>query len=188
MGVLLNGVHSDLGGLLHAAAEHHGIGAGSDVLHALADQGLGQQGGGGGAVASHIVGLGGNFLHQLGAHVLKGVLQLHFLGDGDAIVGDEGGAELLIQHHIAALGPQSDLYGIRQLVDAGKQGLAGVLAIDDFLSHSMSNPFFSQIKIRNQKNGINAIFIPQRPARRSAGRWCTPRRPPSLLCRCTWRR
>ena len=107
----------------------HGVGAGGHVLHALADEGLGQQGGGGGAVAGHVVGLGGDFLHQLGAHVLKGVFQLDFLGDGHAVVGDQGSAELLVQHHVAALGAQGDLYGICQLVDAGLQGLAGFLAV-----------------------------------------------------------
>src|SRR5699024_5292571 len=147
------GVHSHLGGLLHTLAQHHGVGAGGDVLHALPDQGLGQQGGGGGAVAGHVVGLGGHFLYQLGAHVLKGVLQLHFLGDGHAVVGDEGGAELLIQHHVAALGPQGDLYRIRQLVYAGHEGLAGILAVDDFLSHNITRSFLYWVDLRTQNRG-----------------------------------
>ena len=70
--------------------------------------GKGQQGGGGGAVAGHVVGLGGDLLDQLRAHVLKGIVQLNLLGDGHAVVGDEGSAELLVQHHVAALGtPQT---------------------------------------------------------------------------------
>ena len=48
--------------LLDAGAQLHGVGARSQVLQALVDDGLGQDGGGGGAVAGHIIGLGGGFL------------------------------------------------------------------------------------------------------------------------------
>ncbi len=48
--------------------------------------------------------LAGDFLAKLGAHVLIRVLKLDFLGDGDAVLGDGGGAELALEHHIAALG------------------------------------------------------------------------------------
>ncbi len=122
--------------LLHALAQHHGVGSGGHVLHALPDQGLGQQGGGGGAVASHIIGLGGNLFHQLGAHVLISVLQLHLFGNGHTVIGNQGGAELLIQHHVAALGAQGDFHSVGQLVDAAEQRLAGLLAVYDFLSHT----------------------------------------------------
>ena len=70
------------------------------------DDGLGQHGGGGGAVTGDVVGLGGDLLDQLGAHVLEGVVELDLLGDGHAVVGDRRGAELLVQRHVAALGPQ----------------------------------------------------------------------------------
>ena len=71
-------------------------------------------------------------LHQLRAHVLKRIVQLDLLGDGHAVVGDQGRAELLIQHHVAALGTQRDLNGVGQLIDAGFQCLAGVVAaLDD---------------------------------------------------------
>ena len=97
--------------------------------------GLGQQGGGGGAVAGHIVGLGRNLADKLSAHVFKGIVQLNFLGDGYAVVGDQGSAELLVQHHIAALGAQGDLYGIGQLIDAGLQSLPGLVAALNNLRH-----------------------------------------------------
>ncbi|MPM57556.1 hypothetical protein SDC9_104378 [bioreactor metagenome] len=87
-GVGLNALHGGGGGLGDALAHHHGVRAGSQILQALADDGLSQEGGGGGAVAGHVVGLGGHFLHQLGAHVLEGVLELDLLGDGHAVVGD----------------------------------------------------------------------------------------------------
>src|SRR5699024_8418713 len=88
LGVGLDGLHSGGGGLGDALLHDHGVGAGGQVLQALADDGLGQQGGGGGAVAGHVVGLGGDFLHQLGAHVLIGGVQLDLLGAGHSGVGD----------------------------------------------------------------------------------------------------
>ena len=66
-------------------------------------QRLGQHGGGGGAVAGDVVGLGGDLLHQLGAHVLEGVLELDLTGDGHAVVGDGRRAELLLEDDVAAL-------------------------------------------------------------------------------------
>ena len=63
------------------------------------------------------VGLGGNLTNELCAHVLKLVLQLDLLGDGDAVVGDERAAELLAQHDIAALGAEGNFNGVGQLVD-----------------------------------------------------------------------
>ena len=90
-------------GLLDAPLERHRAGAGGHVAQTLVDEGLGEHGGGGGAVTGDVVGLGGDLLHQLGAHVLEGVLQLHLAGDGDAVVGDGGGAELLVDDDVAAL-------------------------------------------------------------------------------------
>ena len=75
------------------------------------------------------------YAKALGVNVLERIVQFDLLGDGNTIVGDEGCAELLIQHHVAALGAQGDLYGIRQLVDAGFQRLAGLVAALDDLCH-----------------------------------------------------
>ena len=108
--------------LLDAALEQHRVGAGGHVLQALGDDRLGQHGGGGGAVAGDVVGLGGGFLQQLGAHVLEGILQLDLLGDGDAVVGDGGRAELLVEGDVAALGAEGDLDGVGQGVDAPLEG------------------------------------------------------------------
>ena len=124
------------GGFLNAAAHGHGIGAGGQVLQALVDHGLGQDRGGGGAVAGNVVGLGGDLFDELRAHILKGVLELDLLGDGHAVVGDEGRAELLLQDHVAALGPQGDLHGVGQLIEAALQCLAGFFAVFQLLCHS----------------------------------------------------
>ena len=131
----MDGGHGGVHGLGHALLHDDGIGAGGQVLQTLADHGLGQQSSGGGTVAGHVVGLGGHLAHQLSAHVLKRIVQLDLLGDGHAVVG----AELLIQHHVAALGAQGDLDGIGQLIDAGLQSFAGFLAALDNLSHNIAS-------------------------------------------------
>ena len=89
---------------LDAPLDGHGVGPGGYVLEAFIDDGLGQHDAGGGAVAGGVVGLGGRFLEQLGAHVLEGVGQLNFLGDGYAVGADLRRAELLVQHYVAAPG------------------------------------------------------------------------------------
>ena len=124
--------------LLHAALDVHGIGTSGDILHALIDEGLCQHGGGGGAVTGSIVGLGGDLANELCAHVLKLVLQLNLLGDGDTVIGDERAAELLAQHDIAALGAEGNLNGVGQLVNTCAKRLAGVLALLDLFSHNRS--------------------------------------------------
>ena len=88
-----------------------------------------------GAVAGDVVGLDGDFAHQLRAHVLKGVFQLDFLRDRHAVVRDQRSAELLVQHDVAALRTQRDLHGVCQGIDAGFQRAARVLAIFDLLCH-----------------------------------------------------
>ena len=75
-------------GLLDAALDVHRVGAGGDVLDALAVDRLGEHGGGGGAVTGDVGGLGRDLAHHLGAHVLERVLELDLLGDGDAVLGD----------------------------------------------------------------------------------------------------
>ena len=102
------------------------------------DERLGQHGGGGGAVTGDVVGLGGDLLHQLGAHVLERVVELDLLGDGHAVVGDGGGAELLVEHDVAALRAERDLDRVGQLVDAGLEGAPRVLVELEDLRHGVS--------------------------------------------------
>ena len=85
-------------------------------LQAFGEDGLGVDGGGGGAVAGDGGGLGGDFLHHLGAHVFVGVFQLDLLGDGDAVLGDGGRAEGLFEDDVAAGGAEGDLDGAGELL------------------------------------------------------------------------
>src|ERR671930_1180955 len=103
LGLVLDGLDRDLDRLLDAALEAHRVGAGGDVAQALADQRLGQHGGGGGAVTGDVVGLLGDLLDELGPDLLPRVLELDLLGDRYAVIGDRGSAPLLLQHHVAAL-------------------------------------------------------------------------------------
>ena len=124
LGVLLQGVNQRVHSGLDALLQDHGVGTGSHVLHAFVDHGLGQQRCGRGAVAGHVVRLGGDFLDQLGAHVFKRVFQFDVPGNRHTVVGDGRGTVFLIEHDVAAFGSQGDLDGIRQCIDAAFQGAA----------------------------------------------------------------
>ena len=64
-----------------------------------------QDGRGGGAVAGDVAGLLGDRVHELGAHVLEGIGQVDFLGDGDAVLGDGRAAEGFVDDDVAPVGP-----------------------------------------------------------------------------------
>ena len=98
---------------------------GGDGLQAFLQDRLRQHGRGGGAVTGDVGGVGSDFLHHLRAHVLELVLELDFLGDGHAVLGDGRGAEALVEHHVAALGAERDLDGVGEDVDAGEHARRG---------------------------------------------------------------
>ena len=123
-----------LHGLVDAALEEDRVGAGGDVLQAFLVDGLGEHGGGGGAVTRGVAGLGGDLLDHLGAHVLVGIGELDLLGDGDTVLGDRRGAELLVDHHIAALGPEGDLDGLGEELDAPEDLVTSGLVEQELLS------------------------------------------------------
>jgi hypothetical protein len=113
-------------GLVDAALQVHRVHAGGDRLEAFLHDGLGQDGGGGGAVAGLVVGLRGDFADHLRAEVLEGVSQFDFLGDRDAVLGRARGAEGLFDHDVAALGTQGHLDGVGEDVDAAQHLVARV--------------------------------------------------------------
>ena len=134
-GVLLELRDDGLDALVQTALDDHGVGAGGDVLETLGHERLAEHHGGGGAVAGDVVGLGRDLLEELRAHVLEGVLELDLASDGHAVVGDGGGAELLVQHHVAALGTQGHLDRISELVDASLERATSGLVEDELLRH-----------------------------------------------------
>ena len=140
---LLGDVGDDLlDGLLDAALERERVGAGRDVLQTLANDRLGEHGRGRRAVTGDVVGRRGDLADELRALVLEDVLDLDLTGDRDAVVGDRRGAELLVEHDVAALGAERDLDRVGDRVDAGLQRVAGVRVVLQFLvSHvSFSSP------------------------------------------------
>src|SRR6202022_2708960 len=122
--------------LLDTALHGHGVGAGRDRLHALAIDRLGQNGGGGGAVAGYIGGLAGDFTNHLCAHVFERVLEFDFFGYGDTALGDGRRTEFLFNDHVAALGAESDFDRVSQQVDAAQNRLPRLLAMYDLLCHN----------------------------------------------------
>ena len=129
-----------LNGLVDTALEVNRVGTGGDVLETFAIDALGEDGRGGGAVAGSIGGLGSDFLHHLRAHVLVGIGQLDFLGDGHAVLGDGRGAEFLVDDDIAALGPEGDFDGAGEQLDAAEDFLTSGLVEEDLFSrHVLEN-------------------------------------------------
>ena len=124
LGARLDVLDDSLDGQVDAALEVHRVHAGRDRLGALADDRLGEHGRGRGAVAGDGVGLGGDLAHHLGAHVLELVRELDLLGDGDAVLGDAGRAEGLLEHDVAALGAERHLDGIGENIDAAQHPVA----------------------------------------------------------------
>ena len=117
-----------------------GLAPAATVAQALVHHRLGEHGRGRRAVTGDVVGLGGDFLGELGAEVLERVVQLDLAGDGDTVVGDGGRAPLLVEHDVAALGAERHLDGVGELVDAALEERAGVLVELQDLGHAVA-PF-----------------------------------------------
>src|SRR5579871_1990552 len=133
--VFIGHAHDRADRLLDAALQRHRVGAGGNGLYAFAIDGLRQNGCGGGAVAGHVGGLGGDLAHHLRAHVLERVLQLDLFSYSHAVLGDERRTEFLLDHDVAALGTECDLHSISQNIHAAKNRLAGIFSVQDLLCH-----------------------------------------------------
>ena len=98
------------------------------ALGAFADDRLGQNGGGGGAVTGFVIGLGRNFAHHLGAHVFELVFQFDFLRDGHAVLGDARCAEGFVDNDVAAFRAKRHFDCISENIDATQHLFACVTA------------------------------------------------------------
>src|SRR5690606_41321998 len=56
-------------------------------------------------------------LDQLRTHVLEAVFQLYFLGNGNAVLGDQRSTEAALDQNVAALRPQGGLDRVGQNVN-----------------------------------------------------------------------
>ena len=131
----LDSFNSSLSSFAHTLAQDDRVRACSEVLHTFIDHSLCKYSRGRCAVAGNIIGLGCDFLDELGAHVFKSILKLDLLGDGHTVIGDSRSAVGLVQNNVPALGPQSDLYCISQLVDTFSHCHARICAVFKFLCH-----------------------------------------------------
>ena len=96
---------------------------------------LGENGCGCRAVTGNVVGLGRDFLRELSAEVLVRIIELDLAGDRHAVVRDGGGAPLLVEDDVAALGAKRHLDGVRELVDAALKRATRLLVVNDFFCH-----------------------------------------------------
>src|SRR3569623_1849167 len=136
-------------GLVDTALQVHRVHAGGHRLQAFAQDGLGQDGGGGGAVTGAVGRLRSDFLHHLRAHVLELVLELALFRDGHAVHGDRRGAEALLEHHVATLGTQRHFDRIGQNVHALDHTGTGVVTKHYFFRfHSKFSRFEIRINLR----------------------------------------
>src|SRR5690606_10852574 len=117
LGQILQLGNNGSGGLVDTALQIHRVHAGGNSLQTFGNDGLGQNGSSSGTVTGVIVGTGGNVLDQLRTHVLEAVLQLDFLGNGNAVLGDQRSTEAALDQNVAALGPQGGLDRVGQNVN-----------------------------------------------------------------------
>src|SRR6185369_17099549 len=96
---------------------------------------------GGGPVARHVIGLGGDLLDQLGAEVFVRVGEVDLLGDRHTVVGDGGGAELLVQDDVAPARAEGHLDRVGERVDTVLEQVPGVVREAQDLRHVYVCPF-----------------------------------------------
>src|SRR5688500_4437706 len=80
--------------------------------------------------------------HHLRAHVLEWILQVDLLGHRHAVLGDGGGAELAVEHDVAALRTEGDLHRVGELVEAAQDRLTGLLAVNNLFCHCFPTPCY----------------------------------------------
>ncbi len=114
----LDFVDDGLNALLQSTAQDHRIGASGEIPEAFDNDGLCQDGRGGGTITSHIICFGRDLFQQLRAHILKWLGQIDITSNGYTIIGNGWCTKLFVKHNIAALWPKCDFDGFCQRVDA----------------------------------------------------------------------
>src|SRR6185503_5584242 len=121
--------------------------AGGNELDSFGINLPGQNCRGGGAVAGDVGSLARDFLHHLRAHVFELVFEFDFLRHRDAVFGDVGSAERLVENHVSSLRPEGYRYGVRENIDAFENRIARVaikfnyFSCHLFLLNSIENYF-----------------------------------------------
>ena len=142
-----------------------GLAPAATFLRPVADDRLRQQRRRRGAVAGDVVGRRGDLADQLGALVLEHVLDLDLAGDGDAVVGDRRGAELLVEHDVTALGAEGHLDRVGHRVDAALQRAARLLVVLQLL---VSHLFPFLLVLLSSKSGSYSTLASTSDSRRTS--------------------
>ena len=124
-------------GLVNAALDREGRGARRDDAQTFAHNRLRQHGGGRGAVARDIVGLGGDFFDQFRADIFRRIGQLDLFGDGDAVLGDGRRAEFLLDNHVATLGAECHFHRVGDFVHAALKAATGLFIKSNVFCHDV---------------------------------------------------
>ena len=130
--------YSSVASRLHAFAQDHWVGAGSDVLQAFTDHCLSQHSGGGGAVAGDVVGLDGYFLEKLSAHVFEWIFEIDLTRNRHTIVGDGWCAVWTGQYNVTAFRPKGHADSVSDSVDASFKSSTCFCIKTDFFCHFYS--------------------------------------------------
>ncbi len=129
----------ELDGLLDPALEPSGL-CRRDRLEPLVEDGLGQHGGGGGAVAGHVGGLAGDLLHHLRTHVLVVVVELDLLGHGHAVLGDGRAPKLFSMMTFRPFGPSVTFTASASVFTPAEDGVDAPAVELDFLGRHFESP------------------------------------------------
>src|SRR5581483_2486131 len=128
-----------LDGGLYTALQRHWVRPGGNVLQALADDRLCEDGRGSRAVAGDVIRRRRDLAHELRALVLEDVLDLDLTGDRDAVVRDRRRAVSLVEHDVPTLRAKGDLDRVGQDVDAALERAACILVeLELLVSHLFS--------------------------------------------------
>jgi len=109
---------------LNAALDANWVPTRGDKLQTFAINGLGEQRGGGGAIAGVVAGFAGDFTDHLSAHVFASVLEFDFLGDHHPVFGHGRSSEFPVKYHIPALGTECGFHCATQFLHSAEEGLA----------------------------------------------------------------
>ena len=109
-------------GLVDAFLDGERRSARGDNAQTFANDGLSQNGRGGGAVAGHVVGFGSDFFDQFRADIFERIGQFDFFGDGHAVFGDGRAAEFSFDNDVATLGAERRFNSVGDFVDATLKG------------------------------------------------------------------
>jgi len=98
-----------------------------------------------------------HLLDQLSTEVLVRVGELDLLGDGDAVVGDRGRAELLVEDDVATARAEGDLDRVGERVDAVLQQVPGVVREAENLRHLWSPSRTAALDRKCRARAVSAV-------------------------------